>query len=257
VADIDRSAAELRAAAAEKRLAALNTKSEPKEEHDDEDNYDELKAEEEDVPDPHLDPATRRKQMESEMSENEMEGLRGGWADIFPSLAGSSRMAMIKRELSPNAEDASQQTKKANTAPHPRTRFGSELVREEQKRGLGLSGTSRQAKGQVLGSIQATDKGGISVGQSNEVVREDGKRGWACAVCTFANIMDHGRCGECILYFSLLAESPRRTANEVTTPSFVSNSADQQRCAGPGPTEKCLTTTDDLISRTSQGEFPL
>ena len=141
------------------------------------------------------------------MSEDEREGLRGGWAEIFPSLAKASRTATIKRQLSPGM-DQETRTAKRSESTQSRAKFGNEMVKEEHKRGLGLSSSSREPIGRALGTqpkleaIQDDSARRIEA-QGKEVTRDNGKRGWACNVCTFANLADHGRCGELLSRMSL------------------------------------------------------
>ncbi|KAL7424765.1 hypothetical protein Q5752_000449 [Cryptotrichosporon argae] len=80
-----KTAAELRAAAAEARLTAFASSKleamDPDEshEHDDDDGDEQFEVKEEDVEDPHISAEDRRREMEEEMEDDEMDGLRGGW----------------------------------------------------------------------------------------------------------------------------------------------------------------------------------
>ena len=182
----------MRAAAAERRLAALSgPKLEPLDDKDlvkgengsdgpvgglsdDDDDVD--------VEDPHYTPAVRRKQMEDEMSEDERRGLRGGWEDLFPSLASSSVAPPVKRERSPTRVKAEE--------PQPKRR-GASIVHEEWKRGVGLSHSSAGRDGKVLGSrlqpVMVKDDDDESPSTTAE---------WDCKLCTYANGRDRRSCGE-------------------------------------------------------------
>jgi hypothetical protein len=71
-------------------------------------------------------------------------------------------------------------TKKAKGSP----RLGKELSADEIKQDPGLEGSTL---------IEDKAPGGEKM---EDLLREDGTVGWSCIVCTYVNLMDHGRCGE-------------------------------------------------------------
>ncbi|KAK4689717.1 DNA-dependent metalloprotease WSS1, partial [Tremellales sp. Uapishka_1] len=225
-----KSAAQLRAEAIERRLGAV---AQPlrEEKPDISDHGDYSGEDDEGVPndnkdqdeegwiDPCLHPEERKKAMEEEMSEDEMEGLRGGWQNFIDTKKGKSAQPDnefgrigyeheelratpvkrerptrdsaeakrdLKREPSPSTSDTSPKSKRAAILP----RFGKALVAEEQKRGLGLSSTSTAKSGKTLGSA-------IQPAEKDPALMDDGRPGWKCRRCTLVNLMDHGRCEVC------------------------------------------------------------
>ena len=148
-------AAELRAAAAERRLAALaNPKLETLEtaSNDDEDekgfNFDT----DDDVPDPHINPTERKRQMEEDMTDDERNGLRGGWeAFVTKQDVSGSNPSTAKRKVSAEVVDVKGLKKRGVIDARNAPKFNSEAVKEEEKRGLGLASTSRQSGGRRLG----------------------------------------------------------------------------------------------------------
>ena len=200
------SAAEVRAAAAEKRLAAL-TAQEMEPESEEEQLKDDFGSEgDDDVPDPYLDPDERREAMEEEMDEDERERLRGGW-EAF--IAGN------KKPPTPSSEEANELTGPSKrhrvsseedagcSKPNKTTGFMVDLVREEPKRGLGLSSTTTRKDGAGVGlgakaereAEKRDDSAANDDDERNLQPHEDGWPGWRCGLCTFINILDHGRCG--------------------------------------------------------------
>jgi len=210
----------MRAEAAERRLAALRPKVESVTTDDDrkrtpESEDDEAKSEPEDVPDPHLDPQDRKRQMELEMSETEKTDLRGGWEEIFPSMRARTAQGPRKRGASQDVRDIDGPSTKRATSN--RSAFGDGLIKEERKRALGLSQSNASRHEQTLGS------GALSAEKERQPSIHQEEEGWSCRICTFANVSDHGRCGR---YFVLIIE----------------RQAKLQRCAGPDRTERSRTT---------------
>ncbi|EIW72788.1 hypothetical protein TREMEDRAFT_58958 [Tremella mesenterica DSM 1558] len=90
-----KTAAEIRAVAAEKRLKSLSGAPVKLEimPDDDEDDYlhhlkNEFDSDADDVPDPHVDAEDRKREMEHDMTDAEREGLRGGWEQFIKSEPG-------------------------------------------------------------------------------------------------------------------------------------------------------------------------
>lgn len=185
-----KSAAELRAEAAERRLAALNPKQEPEEEEEDElvskedekpsvflDDTDGSDDDDIEVIDPHLSIKERKKQLESEMTSDERSGLKGDWWQevkdlLSPDVPRSSRQTPFWEQDSsedntdayepprPSAtkrkaatESASPRSpKKASVTAAPTPNFSAaNIVREERLRALGLSATSSGSTAHTLG----------------------------------------------------------------------------------------------------------
>ena len=179
------SAAEIRAAAAEKRLAAL---AKPKEEPDEEYDFNT----DDDVPDPHLNAGQRKSQMEADMDEDEKKQLRGGWEE-FMQFETAPKASTSKRETSPLMDVRGLKKRgviEARNAP----KFGAGLVQEEVKRDLGLASISSSSGGRTLGGARPRDDQ-----QRVTPGAQDGE--WACKLCTYKNIADHGRCGESLLFW--------------------------------------------------------
>jgi hypothetical protein len=228
-----KTAAELRAAAAEKRLLALagpgpstTTIGSPpdlKDEDLDEDELKELDDEgvEEDVEDPHIGVEERKREMEDEMDEEERDDLRGGWEEFVekPKTSGGSR----KRPTDASSPDRKPKISKPSPSPvpdgktwgslssakgppktdaaRPGPKFDVGLLREERMRALGLATTTSTTSQRVLGGASSGQKGsqrsdGIAEGARDVRPRDNGLPGWECGRCTFINLMDHGRCGE-------------------------------------------------------------
>ncbi|WVQ97375.1 hypothetical protein IAU59_004487 [Kwoniella sp. CBS 9459] len=184
-----KTAAEMRAAAAEARLRALSSSiptlgasSSPDRkptraisDYDDEgdESEDDVKPifdEEEEVEDPHIGFEERKKEMEEEMDDEEREGLRGGWEDyVLPGPAsrsgtgmpagGSDARAPVtvekevssrKRESSPSGNADSSKIRKSNGGAVS-VGFGADIIRQERLRALGLAGTTG-SRSRTLGS---------------------------------------------------------------------------------------------------------
>jgi hypothetical protein len=184
------SAAELRAAAAEKRLANLAgpstlVKMDP--ESDNEDSKESLDEDDRaDVKDPHTGSDERRRDMEAEMNEDERQDLRGGWEDFVksdPDEPGPSHPR--KRQL----EEDTQPTRPSKDKR--RQTFGSDMVERERLKGLGMVQTTLSKTATAVGSRRD---------QSRQVEIEEVKPSlndsqWECKLCTYVNIADHSRCG--------------------------------------------------------------
>jgi len=203
------SAAEIRAAAAERRLAGLAAvKDEPKsEESEVEEDYE--SEEDGDVLDPHLHPNERKREMEEEMDEEEKEGLRGGWEDFIDGGRGlvqpsrpDSGAGPSKRERSPASEEVSAPRQKVK--PPSRLNFGAGPVRDERMRGLGLKTTGLLRHEKRIAELVRQDTGheneenDVESGRGERDIQthDDGRPGWRCRLCTFVNLADHGVCGE-------------------------------------------------------------
>lgn len=184
------SAAELRAAAAEKRLANLAgpstlVKIDP---DSDEDKKGEFGEEDQpDVKDPHIGYDERRRNMEAEMNEDEKRDLRGGWEDfvkIEPGEPGPSRPS--KRRLEDDEQPARQGKDKMKST------FGSDMIERERLKGLGMVQTTLSKTSSTVGSHRELDSGV----HAEKVTPPLDNSQWECKLCTFVNIADHGRCGE-------------------------------------------------------------
>lgn len=212
------SAAELRAAAAERRLASLTPKAENTEPESDSDHQDDSGSDdtEHQVDDPHLDADARRKEMEDEMNEDEMEGLRGGWEDFISERVGAGGTVITpssahpsppqsgpsKRRASPEITPPAKKPATAKTIPSMfAPRLGANIVREERLRALGMISTTSARAGKSLGgpltaNVKAEVNDGVETDNRDIHPRDDGRPGWKCRQCTFINLMDHGRCGQ-------------------------------------------------------------
>ena len=135
-----------------------------------------------DVQDPHLDSTARKREIEDQMSEDERKALRGGWEEFFPGLG-------VKRSASPISGST---TKRQATKNKPA--FGADMVKEETKKALGLTYTSHRQSAQTTGPWASSASHTTG---NNAAIAADGSLGWACKICTFANLSDHGRCGTC------------------------------------------------------------
>ena len=183
--------------------------------------------------------------MEDEMSEDEREGLRGGWEDFIVAEKGEgpSNQKSIAEIFHPKLEDAPTPPHWSPTQGSPadattnlgkrrlvtgdeesaspkqrkitKSAFGQSLLRQEKLRDLGLATTSTRRDGKAVGPrISSSMEDTIKSGKSAEIKPdlssngEDvqlGRSDWACQKCTFVNLMDHGRCGEC---FPSIPRSP-------------------------------------------------
>jgi hypothetical protein len=187
IADI-LSAAELRAAAAEKRLAVLAgpstlVKMDPDSDEDIKGDFDE--EDQPDVKDPHINSDERRRDMEAEMNEDERQDLRGGWEDfvkVEPGEAGPSRPPKRRME-----EDVQPSRPKDN----PKLIFGSDMVERERLKGLGMAQTTLSTTSKTAGSRRETVNGVEAEGGKPLLDKSQ----WECKLCTYVNIADHGRCG--------------------------------------------------------------
>ncbi|WVQ85288.1 hypothetical protein IAT38_007453 [Cryptococcus sp. DSM 104549] len=232
-----KTAAEMRAEAAEARLRGLSSStpgpsdikpivkpdpgfsSSPAPASDSDSDDDDIVE----IPDPRLDAEARRKEMEEEMDDDEMEGLRGGWEEYVSGLgadaggkgkARDEKQGVKRKPPSPPPEipkPGPSKARKVDPAPAPRPQFGLNAIREERMRALGLANTSssssrpgrtvgkdRSAPGHAPSPSEREEKPVIAdEGEKDIQPREDGRPGWRCKACTFINLMDHGRCEIC------------------------------------------------------------
>jgi hypothetical protein len=181
----------MRAAAAEARLAMLaspktGVKSDGgNSDSDDHQPLDDLDDVKDDVDDPHLDPKRRKKEMEDEMDEDEKCELRGGWEEFLGG--GTKRSRTPERD-----EDVSTRRKLGPAMSRPVKREASEEP-AAGKVELGTSGLGDVDDVDVKPMMSAT---ATYDAQKKEISSKTGSRRWACKVCTYKNLTDHGRCGE-------------------------------------------------------------
>ncbi|WVF70547.1 hypothetical protein IAT40_005338 [Kwoniella sp. CBS 6097] len=179
-----KTAAEMRAAAAEARLRALSSSlpssgpSSPPDQKPsmaipDDEGYaseEDIKPifdEEEEVEDPHIGFEERKKEMEEEMDDEEREGLRGGWEEFVgtgtarsssTSSGGHAATAIKrepnsrKRESSPSSSAAGSSSSKLQKSNGHSVGFGADQVRQERLRALGLAGSTSSRSARTLGS---------------------------------------------------------------------------------------------------------
>ncbi|OWZ61386.1 hypothetical protein AYX15_06394 [Cryptococcus neoformans] len=205
-----KSAAALRAEAAEARLRALagpSRDTKPKLEtmsSDSEDEDENSDGEIEEIPDPHLSVEDRKKEMD-EMDEEEKDGLRGGWEDYItpPSVhrpitsiysSDSSETKPSAKRLPPESSGPSKIRKLQHQAPLPST---TKSIKEGRSSDPGEppSVLGRRSSPIIPPAIPQVNK---ELGKGKDVFpREDGQPGWRCRLCTFINLMDHGRCDIC------------------------------------------------------------
>ncbi|OCF31094.1 hypothetical protein I316_07225 [Kwoniella heveanensis BCC8398] len=235
-----KTAAEMRAAAAEARLRALpgalsssgpssspdrkSLTTIPDDDPDDtsEEDVKPIFDEEEEVEDPHIGFEERKREMEAEMNDEEREGLRGGWEDYVGSEAGKGVGVQKGSSSSGQETTATEVThhRKRESSPHRVNRsklrkpngdsvdFGADLIRQERLRALGLAGTTSSTSTRTLGSGRPQSDFPLDSVKKERPSRlvesasddlSSGKpriRDWACKMCTYVNLADHGRCGE-------------------------------------------------------------
>ncbi|WRT64221.1 uncharacterized protein IL334_001150 [Kwoniella shivajii] len=225
-----KTAAEMRAAAAEARLRVLsdpstrNSKPLIKEQDEDDtssnDGEEDAKPvfdEEDEVFDPHIDAEERKREMEEDMDDEEREGLRGGWQEFVTTCgepeAGASKSANVnnvkaaKRERSPSIDNTVTTLKQAKLG-RPSTSLGVDLVRQERLRALGLASTSGSSRSRTMGFTQNLIDTSSQLEQIDTKIEKDHKsedvstrlrgwQGWECKLCTFINLADQGRCEMC------------------------------------------------------------
>jgi hypothetical protein len=141
-----------------------------------------------DVKDPHIGFDQRRRDMETEMNEDERRDLRGGWEDF------------VKTE--PGEPGASGSTKRhgeqSTTSTHPIKRskpsFGSDMIDKERLKSLGMLQTTLSKTSNTVGTRQEGRVPEEEEGQPSPLSESQ----WDCKLCTYVNIADHGRCGEFI-----------------------------------------------------------
>ena len=173
------------------------------------------------MPDPYLNPNDRKTEMEEEMDEDEMEGLRGGWEDFVGEYeaGGSSTILSVdsakdfagpsKRKWTSDQEDVEPSKLKR---PSATLKFDRDLVRQEKMRGLGVRATSSKRNDKMIGSrslspihshqdieeVKDVGLGGKTT-RAGQRTKDDG-RSWTCTLCTFINALDCDRCGESHLH---------------------------------------------------------
>lgn len=218
----------MRAAAAERRLAALAGPSQDikplvKAEEgdleafsDDEEGTSAGEGQgDEDVLDPHMGTEERKREMEDEMSEDEINGLRGGWEAFISEDAGliaghdpgpSAVTAhdRVKRERSPDSPGvrlAKKAQTTASTSTSSKQLRRSEAVKQER---LESSQFPSSTASRTEGGSRNPSRPSIGTPTSPaEVVSEDqiepDRPGadWTCRLCTYINLANHGRCGAC------------------------------------------------------------
>ncbi|WVW82392.1 hypothetical protein I302_104399 [Kwoniella bestiolae CBS 10118] len=222
-----KTAAEMRAQAAEARLRALTgpstgdtkplIKLSDGEEEDEEEDVKPIFDEEDEVDDPHIGAEQRKKEMEDEMDEDEREGLRGGWEEYInpPPIPREQEVSSkgVKRERSPTITNIEKATPTKQAKAKATSGFGLDMVRQERLKALGMassSTSSTKGKGRTLGSSPTSRSSQTSLDDAfsskkdtkpdapdEDRVRQDERSGWECRVCTFVNLADHGRCEMC------------------------------------------------------------
>lgn len=165
-------------------------------------NFDNDVKAEEDVDDPHASAEERKREMEDEMDDEEMDRLRWGWEDF---VSGSARPPGVKRErsVSPILKPAIKRKQENGSG----SGFGGEMLKQEKARALGMQGSTLGRTDRTIGTKpsikkskseeepqEATRNTGAVAKNGGESTRRFGE--WACALCTYVNLADHGRCGE-------------------------------------------------------------
>lgn len=172
--------------------------------------------------DPHFSAQERKKEMEDEMDEGEMDDLRGGWEEYVSGGSGSRSGRKRERPASP-AVSTKPPEKKSKAATLGGGRgvgygFGGAMLQEEKAKGLGMAGSTLGGTDRKLGagpsatvstgstvkptpapSDQPRSLGSKSTSRASvpaPIPIPVGRSGWACPLCTFHNLADHGRCGE-------------------------------------------------------------
>lgn len=152
------------------------------------------------VVDPHASVEERKKEMEDEMDDGEMEGLRGGWEDYVETEKGRKRDR--SRSPVPNGGASRQKVDKlgATGSGLKGVGFGADMIRQERLKALGVASTTLGKTEKVLGgsvsNSEATSPPAVDDTPGKAILSGSARPGWACKVCTFVNIPDHGRCGE-------------------------------------------------------------
>jgi hypothetical protein len=134
------------------------------------------------------DPDQRRRDMETEMNEDERRDLRGGWEDFVktePGEPGSS--GSTKRHVE-------ESTTTTHPVKKPKPSFGSDMIDKERLKGLGMSQTTLSKTSNTVGS----QKEGRADEEEEAKPSAISESQWECKLCTYVNIADHGRCGESI-----------------------------------------------------------
>lgn len=195
--DTSRSAAELRAAAAERRLAGIAGPSTGVKAEDEDlvPMKDEAGSDDEmvDVPDPHMGAEERKREMEGEMNQAERRNLRGGFEEFVETEPGPSGKG-VKREL--DTGWSPRDPPPAKKAISGKLGFGADLVKQERLRSLGMAQTTLSTSSNTLGKQPSFRPKNESETETETEVKPEVSKEWACQVCTFVNVADQGRCGE-------------------------------------------------------------
>lgn len=169
-----------------------------------------------DVKDPHIGFDQRKRDMETEMNEDERRDLRGGWEDFVktePGEPGPSRP--IKRSLDEGTSStgsnkrplekatSSSRPNKTTTLEKPKPNFGSDMVDKERLKGLGMQQTTLTKTSNTIGYRQEISADKIEDAKPTVL---DGSQ-WECKLCTYVNITDHGRCGRLSWFDQVFRES--------------------------------------------------
>lgn len=202
----------MRAEAAEARLRALAGPSledtKPKLEIMSSDTEDENERSDDgidEIPDPHLSVDDRKREMD-EMDEEEKNGLRGGWEDYItppsvyrPVTSTDSSNSLESKPLAkrPPAPQSSGPSKirKLQHQDRPPSTVGS--IKGEHSSFPVESSLSavEQESSPIVSPAALQVRRELGKGNKDVFPREDGQPGWRCRLCTFINLMDHGRCG--------------------------------------------------------------
>lgn len=196
-----KTAAELRAEAAERRLQASVKREGELERMDGGGSDTDSDGEDQNVPDPHIGYEERRREMEAEMDEDEKAGLRDEWREFMDAMGWQGARGAIrgvKREHSPDVAAPARVPK-----PPP------EVKREPPHRSdpvppaVALSSDRRVPPLEQKPEIHSLES----------TVQSNGAPGWTCPRCTYTNLLDHGRCGTWQLVASLAC--PADNASEI------------------------------------------
>jgi hypothetical protein len=196
-------------------------------EEEDEYGPDEVVKEEEDVDDPHASAEERKREMEDEMDEEEMETLRGGWEDFVQT---DSKVKVRKRERTVSPKHEIRDKKRQVIGSQGRamtTGFEKDMVEKEKARGMGMAGSTLGGTARTLGGRSTTKTSEFpqkrstadsTNGSGDFSTRQDVQQrssGWTCALCTYINLADHGRCGEYFVHSYNLLKAIRLTETEI------------------------------------------
>lgn len=204
----------MRAAAAEARLANLAGPSSLVKMDPESDQEGVSGDEQPEVKDPHIATDQRRRDMETEMNEQERQNLRSDWEDfvkVDPDLARPP-----KRELEESSSSIPPPSKKP---PDMNSGFGLNAIKQEHLRGLGMVQSTLSRTARPLG--RRTPTPGVCEVVSDDVKPfvEDDTR-WECRLCTYSNIADQGQCGRSRVLHAILQLMAQRYVRPVRTARF-------------------------------------